>query len=333
MDKNHVKNAMPRIALVVQPGATPSSVTATLDIFNVANRFPCDAPCQVDILSERGGPVRLNEAIVVETQSMAGGLDGFDAVIVPGFFATEIGQLFDELQSTWQPVVAQLQALRDAPLVAASCYGTFVLAESGRLDGGRATTSWWFQEQFAQRYPLVKLDADKALVDDGAVITAGAMTAHADLSMAVLRRLKGAELARSVGSIMLVGEGKASQRPFMMVQRHFPDPLAQRAAEWMAAQLARPFVADALAEACHVSYRTLHRRFRSAANMSPQEYMQALRVERAKALLENGATSLEGIVEDVGYADIPSFSRLFARLTGLSPAQYRRRFRRGEYND
>ncbi|MBI4985996.1 MAG: helix-turn-helix domain-containing protein [Rhodocyclales bacterium] len=321
---------MPRIVLVVEPGATPSSVTATLDIFNVANRFPGGDPCQVDVLSDAGGIVRLNDAVGVETKCLTQGLAGVDAVILPGFFATEIAGVLDQLQSTWRPVVAQLQALRGKPLVAASCYGTFVLAESGLLDGHRATTSWWFQGEFARRYPRVRLDADKALVDDGAVITAGAMTAHTELSMAVLRRLKGADLARSVGSIMLVGEGKSSQRPFMTVRQSFPDPLAQSAADWMAAQLARPFSADALAAACHSSYRNLHRRFSAAAGMSPQEYMQALRVERAKALLEGGRMSIEGIVAEIGYADVPSFRRLFSRLAGLSPAQYRRRFRRGE---
>jgi transcriptional regulator GlxA family with amidase domain len=330
MDKKDGINAMPRIALVVQPGATPSSVTATLDIFNVANRFPGADPCRVDIFSEGGGPVRLNEVVAVDTAKLSAGLDAFDAVILPGFFATEIGQVAEQLATTWRSTAARLRALRRKPLVAASCYGTFVLAESGLLDGHRATTSWWFRDAFAQRYPRVLLDADQAVIDDGQVITAGAMTAHAELTMAVLRRLKGPELAHGVGAIMLVGEGKTSQRPFMRVQRHFPDPLAQRAAGWLADHLAQPFCAQDLAAACHAGYRTVHRRFSAAAGMSPQEYVQALRVERAKELLEGGALSIEAIVAEVGYADLPSFRRLFARLVGLSPAQYRRRFRRGE---
>lgn len=321
---------MPRIALVVQSGATPSSVTATLDIFNVANRFPCGEPCRVEIVSEAGGAVRLNDAVAVDTASMAAGLDGFDAVILPGFFATEMVQVIGQLESTWRSTIAQLRALRHRPLAAASCYGTFVLAESGLLDGHRATTSWWFRHEFASRYPQVALDADKAVVDDGAAITAGAMTAHTELTMAVLRRLKGAELARSVGAIMLVGEGKTLQRPFMMVQRLFSDPLVQRAADWLAEHSSQAFCAQDLAEACHAGYRTLHRRFRAVAAMSPQEYLQALRVEQAKGLLENGSMSLEAVTAAVGYVDAPSFRRLFARLVGLSPAQYRRRFRRGE---
>lgn len=203
-----------------------------------------------------------------------------------------------------------------------------MLAESGLLDGRRATTSWWFQRDFVRRYPLVCLDAEKALVDDGTVITAGAMTAHAELTLQVLRRLHGAGLARNVGSIMLVGDGKSSQLPFMMAERSFPDPVVQQAADWIAANLTRPFSGASVAAACHVSYRTLHRRFTAAAGIAPQAYLQTLRVERAKTLLENNRMSLEGIVAEIGYADGPSFRRLFLRMTGLSPAQYRRRFRR-----
>jgi transcriptional regulator GlxA family with amidase domain len=319
---------MPRLAVLVQPGATPSSVTTTLDIFNVANRFPDSDPCRVELLSDGGGSVRLSETVAVETKRLPVRIEGFDAIIVPGFFATDAASLFAQLRTVWQPVVERLRRLEGNPVVAASCYGTFVLAESGLLDNRRATTSWWFGAEFATRYPNVRLAVDKALMEDGKLFTAGAMTAHAELSMAVLRCLKGAELAHDVGSVMLIGEGKTSQRPFMAVPRRFADPLAQSAADWMALRLGDAFSAQDLATACHVSYRTLHRRFRAAAGMAPQEYLRAIRVERAKALLESGCQSIEQIVAQVGYADVPSFRRLFARLTGVSPAQYRRRFRR-----
>lgn len=319
---------MTAIALLVQPGATPSSVTTTLDMFNIANRFLGSEVCRVEMLSAGGGAVRLNVAVSVDTQAIPERLDEFDALIVPGFFATDIATLGDQLHSTWQPVAACLKGLRGRTIVAASCYGTFVLAESGLLDGRKATTTWWFQREFAERYPQVRLQAAKALVDDGTVVTAGAMTAHTELAMQVLRRLHGAELARNVGSIMLIDEARTSQQPFMMLQRSFADPLARQAAAWMAQDVARDFSADELAAACHASYRTLHRRFSAAAGMPPLEYLQALRVERAKSLLENSRLSVDGIVAEVGYTDVSSFRRLFVRLAGLSPAQYRRRFRR-----
>lgn len=321
---------MPPIALIVEPGSTPSSVMTTLDMFRIASRYPEAKDSRVDLLSSSGGAIQLAPAVRVETQTMPESLAGYAAVILPGFFAEDVASLAGQLQSVWQPAIARLRALSSDMLAAASCYGTFVLAESGLLDGRRATTTWWLQAAFRQRYPRVILDADLALADGGNAITAGAMTAHTDLSLHVLRRLYGAALARNVGGIMLVDGARTSQRPFMALQRTFADPLVQQAADWMAQHCVAGIAtlsAPALAAALHVSYRTLHRHFNVAAGMPPLAYLQALRVERAKELLESTRMSLEQIVEKIGYSDVSAFRRLFARSAGLSPAQYRQRFK------
>lgn len=319
---------MPSIALVVESGATSSSVTASLDLFRIAGRFDPADPFRIDTFSARGGAVPLTGGLALDSRPLPERLDGYDAVIVPGFFAVEPQDLLAQLNSVWRPAIACLARSQTAPLVAASCYGTFVLAEAGLLDGHAATTTWWLQQLFGQRYPRVRLNAGAELVDDGSILTAGAMTAHTDLSLHVLRRLKGHSLARSVASIMLVDEGRASQRPFMTLQRDFNEPLVDAAVAWMEGRLANSFGGDAVADALHVSYRTLHRRFRAATGMAPLAYLQALRVEQAKALLEETRQSVEQIAAAVGYQDGSSFRRLFTRLTSVTPAEYRRRFRR-----
>jgi len=319
---------MSSIALLVEPGSTPSSVMTTLDMINIARRYPAAADCRLDLLSTQGGNIRLSPVVFLETQSLPASLEDYAAIIISGFFAGDFADLTKQLQTVWQPVVERLRALPPDHLVAASCYGTFVLGESGRLDGHGATTTWWLEEAFRRRYPRIALDADQALVDAGHAITAGAMTAHADLSLHVLRRLYGAPLARQVGSIMLVDGARGSQRPFMSLRQDFADPLVEAAARWMARQSSRSFSAQELAAALHVSYRTLHRRFAAAAGMPPLAYLQALRVEHAKELLESTRLSLEQILEQIGYGDASAFRRLFMRSTGLSPAQFRQRFQR-----
>lgn len=316
-----------RIALLIEPGSTPSSVMTTLDMINIANRYPQARDCRLDLLSSTGGGIHLAATVRVETQAMPDSLAHYAALILPGFFAEDVASLTQQLQTIWQPGIALLRTLRPDTLVAASCHGTFVLAESGLLDGRRATTTWWLQSAFRQRYPCVHLDADRTLVDGGNLITAGAMTAHTELSLHVLRRLYGAALARSVGAIMLVDGVRTSQRPFMALQRTFADPLIQDAADWMAQRCTTSLSTQALAGALHVSYRTLHRRFSAAAGMPPLTYLQALRVEHAKELLEDTRISLDQIVESIGYSDVPAFRRLFMRTAGLSPAQYRQRFK------
>ena len=319
---------MTRIALIVVPGATPSSVMITLDMINIASRYPEAEACRLDVLSVSGGAIQLSPSVSLATQVLPNTLDTYAAVILPGFFAMSIGGLCEQLQTVWQPVIECLRGLPPDTLVAASCYGTFVLAESGLLDAAKATTSWWFQADFRQRYPQVRLDADRALADDGRCLTAGAMTAHTELTLHVLRRLFGAALARKVGSIMLVDGARTSQRPFMALRKTFDDVLVQQAADWLAERCADSVTPPQLADALHVSYRTLHRRFHAATGMPPLAFLQSLRVEQAKELLEGTRLSLEQIVEKVGYSDASAFRRLFVRQAGLSPAQYRQRFKR-----
>jgi len=314
------------IALAVEPGATASSVMTTLDMFRIAARFLPDNGFRLHLFSTAGGPVKLTEVVTVESRPLPADFNAYQALILPGFFAESVEHIAAQLRTTWAPLIDRLREL-DGTLAAASCYGTFVLAESGLLDGLPATTTWWFEKEFRSRYPQVELDADKTLADAGQAVTAGAMTAHTDLSLHVLRRLGGAALARSVGSIMLVDGAKASQRPFMAVPRNFSDPLVQKAIDWMLNRLEQPFSMDELADAVHVSYRTLNRRFIDTAGLPPLAYLQALKIERAKELLECGNRGFEEITAAVGYGDASSFRRLFKRSTGLSPAQYRRQFK------
>ncbi|MEJ2693515.1 MAG: helix-turn-helix domain-containing protein [Candidatus Thiodiazotropha sp.] len=318
---------MPKIALLVESGATPSSVTASLDLFGIADRFAMDDGIEIRLFSAKGGPVTLSAVLQVETSVLPERLEGFDAVILPGFFARDIGQLTEKLTSQWGPTIDRLLTLDRSTLAAASCYGTFVLAESGLLDGRSATTTWWLREDFERRYPRVSLLAERALVDDGMLLTAGAMTAHIDLSLHLLRRLMGHALARRVGSVMLVDEARSSQLPFMALPRRFDEPLIDAAIAWMEKRLATTFSAKELAGALHVSYRTLHRRFHAVTGMPPLSYLQALRVERAKEILEQTRKGVDQIAGEVGYCDSSSFRRLFTRLTSVTPAQYRRRFR------
>ena len=316
-----------KIAMLLEEGATASSVTATLDMLSLARRYQPDAGWQPHLYSTRGGLVRLTDAVAVETQRLPSDLGGYNAIILPGFFAESLEHIVTRLHTTWHTVIDRLRHLPETTLVAASCYGTFVLAEAGLLNGRPATTTWWLAREFQQRYPDIRLDADKTLIDSGHAVTAGAMTAHTDLSLHVLRRLGGVALARSVSGIMLVDGARTSQRPFMSVQKEYDEPLIRRAIEWLTGNITKPVSIDDLAHAMHVSYRTLNRRFIDVTGMTPLTYLQALKIELAKELLESTPGDFEGITAKVGYEDVSSFRRLFKRSTGLSPAQYRRQFR------
>ncbi len=316
-----------KIALLLEDGATASSVATTLDMFRLAQRFERRDEFELRLLSAQGGPVRLTGEVTIGTERLPAALDDYDAVILAGFAAETVEHIAGLLGTAWKPAIARLRTLPDATLVAGSCYGTFVLAEAGLLDGKAATTTWWQTREFQQRYPRVRLDSDRTLIDSGRAITAGAMSAHTELSLHVLRRLRGAALARKVSSVMLVDGARVSQRPFMSMPTEFSDPLVQHAIAWMLDHLAQPISIEALAGAIHTSYRTLNRRFVDVTGATPLAYLQALKIERAKEMLESSAANIETITAAVGYEDASSFRQLFRRVTGLSPGQYRRQFK------
>jgi transcriptional regulator GlxA family with amidase domain len=319
---------MKKIAILIEPGSTTSSIMITLDMFRLAARLQPEEGYRLDLFSTNGGNVNLSEAVAVKTQLMPPSLADHDVAILPGFFANSVEHIVAQLETTWETVLARLGELDGRPLVAASCYGTFVLAEAGLLNNIQATTTWWMEQEFRQRYPAVLLDADKTLIDSGNVITAGAMTAHTDLSLHILRRLSGVAIARSVGSIMLVDGVKSSQRPFMTTQRSFQEPLIQKSIEWFLSKIGQPISIHDLANDMCVSYRTLNRRFLETTGRSPLAYLHELRIERAKELLECTEQVQEEITLAVGYEDLSSFRRLFKRSAGITPAQYRQQFRR-----
>lgn len=319
---------MKKIAILVEPGATASSVMTTLDMFRIAARLEPESGCQLDLFSTQGGYVRLAEAVALETRPIPPVLAEHDAIILPGFFANSAEHIAAQLETTWKTPLAKLRELEGGPLVAASCYGTFALAEAGLLNNLPATTTWWMEQEFRQRYPAVLLDADKTLIDSGNAVTAGAMTAHTELSLHILRRLSGVAIARSVGSIMLVDGAKASQRPFMTAQRSFHEPLIQKSIDWFLSRIGQSVSIHELAKDMCVSYRTLNRRFLETTGHSPLAYLHELRIERAKELLECTGQVQEEITLAVGYEDLSSFRRLFKRSTGITPIQYRQQFRR-----
>lgn len=316
-----------KIALLLEEGATASSVATTSDMFRLARRFDPHKDFALRLLSTHGGPVRLTGALTVETDILPPSLGEYNAVILSGFAAESADHLDALLGTAWSQVIARLRTVPPSTLVAGSCYGTFVMAAAGLLDGIAATTTWWRTRDFQQRYPNVKLDADKTLLDSGQAITAGAMSAHTELSLHILRRLCGADLARKVASVMLLDGARVSQRPYMTMPTEFSDQLVQTAIQWMLDNMVRPPSIKGMAEAVHTSYRTLHRHFIESTGATPLSYMQILKIERAKEMLEGSSANLDTITIAVGYEDPSSFRQLFKRITGLSPAQYRRQFR------
>jgi transcriptional regulator GlxA family with amidase domain len=211
----------------------------------------------------------------------------------------------------------------DGASIAAACIGTFVLAESGLLDGGEATTTWWLSPLFRQRYPRVHLDAHRIIIPSGKMLTAGAGFSHVDLALWLIRQ-NNPELASLVARYLIV-DSRPSQGTYMIPEHlAHADPLIERFDHWIRDRLDQPVTLDAAAAALATSKRTLTRRMRNTLGKTPISYIQDLRVERAAHLLRTSNHSVERIAEMVGYSDGTTLRTLLRRRLGRGVRELRR---------
>jgi transcriptional regulator GlxA family with amidase domain len=208
-------------------------------------------------------------------------------------------------------------------LTATACIGTFVLAEAALLDGEEATTTWWLSPLFRQRYPRVRLDESRIIVQSNAVVTAGAALSHLDLALALIRRASPA-LADLTAKYLVVDE-RISQSIYS-IPNHLAnsDPVIHQFERWARGRLAEGFSLGQAAKALATSKRTLARRMHSVLGKSPLAFFQDLRVERAVHLLRTSHASVDQIAAKVGYAEGVTLRALLRRKLGRGVHEIRR---------
>jgi transcriptional regulator GlxA family with amidase domain len=210
------------------------------------------------------------------------------------------------------------------------CSGAFILAETGLVDGLSVATHQICAEALAKRFPQIVVDTSRRIIDHGDIITAGGFLSWVDLGLFLVDRIFGpamwAETARFVLSGPAAGEARYFTG-FAPPQTH-GDRAVLKAQEWVHMRDGRGVSLAAMATAAGLERRTLLRRFASATGMSPIEYCRAVRIARARELLEGGDTSQKQIAQSLGYKDVASFARVFGKTVGLTPGAYRKKFGR-----
>jgi transcriptional regulator GlxA family with amidase domain len=212
------------------------------------------------------------------------------------------------------------------------CTGSLVLAEAGLLDGEEATSHWYVNGIFRNRYPRVRLRPERILCPAGRghrLITSGGGASWGDLALYLIARFSGEQEAVRVAKAYLLGDRADGQLPFsaMTRPRQHDDAEIGRCQVWLVSHYARPNPVARMVQHSGLAERTFKRRFKAATGYSAVDYVQALRIEESKHLLETTARTTDSIAHEVGYEDPAFFRRLFKRRTGITPARYRQRFR------
>ncbi len=293
-----------------------SSAAITHDVLETANRISGAAKRALpfDVTTVRCGLRRTGVK-----------LRGTDLVIIPGLGTASTDELDGKLKSPACRRAGDMigEAFESGAAVAASCASTFLLAEARLLDGRRATTTWWLAPLFRHRYPEVELVTDRMVVADWPIATGGAAMAQMDLMLAVVGRFAGPRLARTCANYLLLDE-RRSQVPFMAIgYLAGQDPKIARADKWVRDNISRDFAMEELAEAVALAPRTFARRIAATCDLSPIQFVQRIRVETARYLLETTRLSVEEIARQVGYAEPSTLRRLMRRDTKHPPGHFR----------
>jgi transcriptional regulator GlxA family with amidase domain len=213
-----------------------------------------------------------------------------------------------------------------------ACSGALLLAETGLLDGCEATSHWGYQDMFRKRYPKVRFrpEPNLAFADPrGRIVTAGGTTSWHDLAIHIIARHMSPGEALRIAKVYLLKWHSEGQLPYAALVRNYPhsDAVVHGCQSWLEKRFRDHGVLQRVVAQARIPERTLKRRFKKATGSTLIEYLQDLRIEEAKRLLEGTATAVDEISFEVGYEDASFFRRLFKRRTSLTPGQYRRMFR------
>lgn len=321
---------MLKIAVLAYDNCLLSGLAGQLDLFTLAN-WECrrlhpqgkTSFCQFEVVTLNGEPVTsFNRLPVLPKRSLAECRE-IDLVLVPGVMGSPDRLLEERSLIDWLR-----RQHRHGARIASACSGAFLLAEAGILDNRSATTHWQLASRFRQRYPKVDLQVDRMLIDGDDYCCAGGTSAHLDLALYLIEKFGSAQLAGVCARMMLIDRSSRDQAPFMRFRgdKKHADQAILKVQQWLDNHYRGKVVVKELVALSGLNERTFLRRFRKATGEAPLEYLQRMRIEKAKQLLAGSTASLEQTTRAVGYEDVSSFRRLFKQIVGISPTVYRKRF-------
>ena len=221
-------------------------------------------------------------------------------------------------------------------VICSVCTGSYLLADTGLLNGKEASTHWSAVEMIRSHFPEVKLLEDRIFVpadQEYQVITTGGMSSWVELTLYLIKRYFGYQEAARITKIFLLGDRSDGQLPFAAMPRpkEHQDAVIEECQVWIAQHYEEQTPVAKMIELSGLTKRTFMRRFAKATGFSPVDYVQNLRIEEAKQLLETTQVPIDEVSADVGYEDPSYFRKLFKRKAGISPAKYRVKFQSIRY--
>lgn len=331
-------DAKPVEALILAlPESAGSAIYGLIDVFastgtlwlTLVGDEPSGRPIRSKIVSLSHDPFRCGNAIPVTPDLTIAEASGADIIVIPELWLAPD----DDLKDRYSELKAWLRDRHQAgSVIYSACSGAVLLAASGLLNGKAATSHWGYANLFRNSFPDVRFIPEPNIVfadDDGRIVTAGGATAWHDLAIHIISRHCSPGEALHIAKVYLLQWHGDGQLPFANLVRRqaHADSVVRQAEDWLRVHYREPQAVASAVEECGIPERSLKRRFATATGSTVIGYVQNLRIEEAKRLLETGDTSVDDIAAAVGYENPAFFRKLFKRCTGLTPRNYRRMFR------
>ena len=331
-------NKKPLIALLAAPETSASVLYGLYDLLlsagavypDMVNGAPGDEMLDVRIVSADGKPFHCIGNIPVEPHKAIGEIEQPDAIVVCDMYTS----IYDVPKGRYPREIGWLKRMHEAgTLLTSVCSGSLLLAESGLLNGRQATAHWAYRDMFQRHFPKITFRNESVLclaAEADRIVTAGGVSAWHDLTIYLIARYCGYQTAIETAKVFLISGHSEGQSPYSVMTRPMEssDGPISECQIWIADNYACASPVEKMVERSGLNARTFSRRFRAATGFAPIEYVQALRVEEAKQMLETDQLSNDDVGAAIGYDDPASFRRVFKRGTGLSPAAYRKKFQR-----
>ncbi len=314
------------IGLVLYPGVQQAAVLGLSDLFSVANSIAAEYQQHTVLQVTHWQSPGQDRDPIPTGDASANPSCALSALILPPALSTPVVPERGDRLTQW---------LRDSHaqgvVLGSICAGAFLLAATGLMTGRRMTTHWKYAELLQQHFPDIAVDADRLVIDDGDVISAGGLMSWTDLGLRLVDRLLGPTIMIHTARMLLVDPPGREQRYYSVFspRLNHGDAAILKVQHWLQATQAKEISLSALALQANLEARTFLRRFQKATGMTSTDYCQRLRVGRARELLQFGNAPVDSVAWEVGYNDAGAFRKVFTRIVGLTPGEYRRRFNAG----
>ena len=324
---------MINVTILYCPDGSVSSSVAPLEVFYAAgtrwNLCVSAAPeprFSITTVSVDGQPVIGGAGVRIIPDCALCEVEHTDLVLIPAG-GTDVDVMLEK-NAAAIPWIRSLYA--EGALVAGVCTGVAILAQAGLLDGRRATTHWAVADYFRQRFPKVDWQPQLCVTEDCGVLCGGGVYASIDLALYIVEKLCGRDIAMGCAKSLVVQMPRTYQTSFAILPfgRDHGDALIRSSEDWLHNHFPDDIDLDQLSEDLALSPRTFLRRFKAATGKTPLAYLQRLRTEAAKRMLEEDRMTIQEVGLAVGYEDVAFFRDLFKRHAGLAPGAYRERYGR-----